>query len=90
MSALELQVYDLFKKRFNDEEARLVIEFFDAKADKKYEQNLKVVSTKEDLVREIGSVRKEISEAKFEMIKWMFIFWVGQMAATAALIKFIR
>ena len=38
MSTLELQVYDLFKKRFSEEEAKLVITYFDAKADEKYEQ----------------------------------------------------
>jgi len=28
---------------------------------------------------EIGSVRNEIYSAKSELIKWMFIFWVGQV-----------
>jgi hypothetical protein len=29
----------------------------------------------------------EIKETKADMIKWMFIFWASQMAATVAIIK---
>ena len=34
-------------------------------------------------------VKKEIAESKSEIIKWMFIFWVGQVAAIFGLIYFI-
>ena len=36
------------------------------------------LATKEDIVK----VRTEASENKAELIKWMFIFWVGQMIGT--------
>jgi hypothetical protein len=29
------------------------------------------------------------SQGKAEMIKWTFLFWIGQMAATAAIVKFL-
>jgi len=35
---------------------------------------------------EFGKVRQEISETKAELLKWMFIFWVGQVATTFGLI----
>ena len=42
----------------------------------------------------IADLRTELStkiaESKTEVIKWMFLFWIGQMATTAALIKFLR
>jgi len=31
-------------------------------------------------------VRKEVAETKSELIKWMFIFWVGQVGLTAAVV----
>ena len=56
MSALELQVYDLFKRRFNDDEAKLVIEFFDAKAEEKYEQKKDILLTKEDKLELVSKI----------------------------------
>lgn len=38
--------------------------------------------TKEEFHREIGNLRAEV-------IKWMFIFWVGQIAAFAAVLKLL-
>jgi hypothetical protein len=32
----------------------------------------------------------EIAESKTDVIKWMFLFWIGQMAATAAIIKLLQ
>ena len=50
MSALELKVYDLLKSRFNEEEARTVIEYIDAKTESKVQQKKDVFLTKEDKV----------------------------------------
>jgi hypothetical protein len=33
--------------------------------------------------------KQDGAELKAEMIKWMFLFWIGQMAATAAIVKFL-
>lgn len=50
--------------------------------DQKFEDKKDSFATKLDLKEEIGLVRKEIAESKADIIKWMFIFWVGQMAVT--------
>lgn len=39
---------------------------------------------------ELKEVRAEIAETKAEMIKWMFVFWVGQLGATLAIVKWVR
>ena len=46
----------------------------------------KTLMTKEDGAK----LRVEIADSKAEMIKWMFLFWIGQMATTAALIKLLQ
>lgn len=66
MSALELQVYELFKNRFSETEARLIVEYFEAKAEEKYQQKKDILATKQD-----------VSEAKADIIKWSFVFWIG-------------
>jgi hypothetical protein len=60
MSALGLN----FKTKFSEQEAATVIEYFEEKAEQKYEQKRDTIATKTD-----------ISEAKTDIIKWMFIFW---------------
>jgi hypothetical protein len=42
------------------------------------ETRMSLFATKED----IGKVRQEIAETKAELIRWMFIFWVGQVVTT--------
>ena len=39
-----------------------------------------------DLTTIVGSLRTEIAEAKADTIKWMFIFWIGQIGATIGII----
>ena len=36
-----------------------------------------------------AELRVEIANSRSETIKWMFLFWIGQTAATAALIKLL-
>ena len=82
MSSLELEGYEILKNRFSEKEAVKVIELFEAKAEEKFLQKKDVLATKED----IGIVRKEIAETKTDIIKWSFIFWIGQLAATAGIL----
>ena len=51
---------------------------------------------KEDLAKldgkleaRIAETKTVIAENKAEMIKWMFIFWIGQVAATVAIVKLL-
>ncbi len=82
MSALELEVYEIFKNRFTEKEAGKVIEYFEAKAEEKIGQKKDVFMTKDDKVEMIT----RIESAKTDTIKWMFIFWIGQLAAIAGIL----
>ncbi len=97
---MELKVYDIFKSKFSEHEAATVIEYFDVKAKEIIEEkgqvyqslqnkDLEIIrndlhtlfATKED----IAKVEVKLSESKSEMIKWMFIFWIGQVTITVGL-----
>ena len=58
MSALELQVYELFKKRFSEEEAKTVIQYFESKAEEKTQQKKDLFLTKDDKVDLIDRINK--------------------------------
>ncbi len=73
MKTLELKVYEIFKNKLGKEEAEAIIEYFEASADKKYEEKKDILATKED----VGILRKEIAESKAELIRWSFVFWIG-------------
>jgi len=50
----------------------------------------KTLMTKEDGADLRAELRTEMANFKAEIIKWMFLFWIGQMAATAAIVKFLQ
>jgi hypothetical protein len=37
----------------------------------------------------IDAVRADIAASKVEMLRWSFLFWIGQVAAIAALLSFM-
>lgn len=66
MSTLELKVYEMFKTRFSEQEATLVIDYFDAKAEEK-------ISRKKDTFL--------VKEDKIELIKTIYIVGLVQFLA---------
>ena len=58
------------------------LERFATKAD------LERFATKVDLER--FATKGDLSELKAELTKWTFVFWVGQMAITLAVIKYLK
>ncbi len=82
MSSLELEAYEILKSRFSDKEAAKVIEYFESKAEEKINQRKDIFLTKDDKIDLVS----KIESAKSDTIKWMFIFWIGQLAATAGII----
>ncbi len=69
MSTLGLKVYEIFKNKMGVTEAETLIEYFEAKAEAKYQDKKDVLATKED-----------VSQAKIDLIKWMVGFWLTQTA----------
>jgi len=50
----------------------------------------KRLMTKQDGAELKAELSTKIADSKAEVIKWMFLFWIGQMATTAALIKLLQ
>lgn len=70
------------KIRFTEKEAAKVIEYFETKAEEKISQKKDVFMTKDDKVEMIS----RIESSKTDTTKWMFIFWIGQLAAVAGIL----
>lgn len=80
MQVSEIQLFQMLREKIGEKEAQSLVEYVETKIEKEFDGKRDVLATKEDLAREIGN-------SKSEVIKWMFIFWVGQLAAMIAIAK---
>jgi hypothetical protein len=70
--------------------ARAIAESLEVAFREQEEDLTKRLMTKQDGAELKAELSTKIADSKAEMIKWMFLFWIGQMAATAALIKLLQ
>lgn len=56
-----------------------------ARFDAKLEQ--RIAEVRAELREEIAELRTAIHAAEVRLIRWMFLFWVGSLGTTIALIK---
>lgn len=79
-----LKVFETLRSVFDEKQAAKIAEAVEAAMETNNASLLEEVATKKDL-----------AETKTEIIKWMFIFWMGQFASivgvlTAILFAFFR
>jgi hypothetical protein len=73
------KLYELVSVTLGKETAENLTTFIGEKISSEVETKATILATKEDLARESGNIRAD-------MIKWMFVFWVGQALTTFGLI----
>ena len=95
----ELKALDLLKSKFklSDENARAVISEINTidkkiteQVDEEFLKRKDVFLTKDDkveLIEKIEQQAQKIERTRADLIKWMFIFWIGQLAALFGLFK---
>ncbi|MFD3293578.1 hypothetical protein SKC35_07755 [Aquirufa sp. KTFRIE-69F] len=91
MQPLNIKLYDLARAKLhlNDTDAMDFVSSIHELQDHRFEN----LVTKEYLdqklfgiTEKINKLENSISEFKSEILKWMFIFWVGQMSVTIAVV----
>ena len=75
------RLYKLLTEKLGSDTTEAMFKYIDNKTERSVEATIKTLATKDD----VANVRKEISEAKTENIKWMFIFWIGNVGAMLAI-----
>jgi hypothetical protein len=71
----EITLYQIAKEKFGGKSAGEFVSAVKDTVDAKFKEKESIFLTKED---------------KTDIIKWMFIFWVGQLAAMLAIAKLIH
>lgn len=61
------------------------MEFVASKTEQTVNQKKDVLATKEDVYK----LETKLAETKADLIKWMFLFWIGQTAAVLAIVKLL-
>ncbi|MEO5911470.1 MAG: hypothetical protein ABIP95_11325 [Pelobium sp.] len=76
MSVSEIQLYEILKLKLGESEAKALVTYVNSEVKKEFENNKEILATKAD----IFIVKEDIANVKAEIIKWMFIFWLGQIS----------
>lgn len=93
------QIEDRLEKAdFPPKQSRAIaeaIELAQRKTQEEVETDLKEwmdgrLATKVEMGELKTELKTEMGEMKADILKWMFIFWVGQLAAVVAIVKLIR
>jgi hypothetical protein len=82
------KLYDLVSVKLGRETAENLTTFIEEKIRSEVDTKTSILATKEDLARtdtKIETAKAELksdgANSKAELIKWMFVFWIGQLVA---------
>ena len=92
MLVAEIELYKILKTKFTDAEAESIIASIEQKVHTSIDERKSDLVTKGDIVtikEDINKVEIKVSETKADIIKWMFIFWIGQLASFIAIAKLL-
>jgi hypothetical protein len=81
--AVIVRSVERFERRLVEEVSQLRVEMREGDA----ALRLEVRDVRHELAAFGSGLRQEMATLKFDMLKWSFLFWVGQVAAIVALLR---
>lgn len=89
----EIQLYKALRQKLGEKEAEDLVTFVQTEVKAQVEQQGTIITNDIALLKdhidmkfqqsdEKFATKKDLAETKADMIKWMFLFWVGQVIAT--------
>lgn len=87
-----------FERRLVEETSKLRVEMAGLRADVRQEISTQVSGVRQEISAQVSGVRQEIAaqvvglrqdiaSGRVELMKWAFLFWVGQLGSIAALLS---
>ena len=83
-----LKIYEAFQD-LGKEKAAILAEFVEYVESKKAATSGELRETELRLQKEIEGVRLEVERVKSGLVKWMFLFWTGQVAAMIGILRWL-
>ncbi|WP_353684527.1 hypothetical protein V4D30_01685 [Thermodesulfovibrio sp. 3907-1M] len=93
MPVTEIEVYETLKEHVGEKSAKTLLEFINVMVEKEFERKKDILATKQDIAelrsatkQDIAELEVKIERVRADLIKWMFIFWAGQIGALTAIL----
>lgn len=80
----EIKLYELLKAKIGEKEAEAFVQILENKVDKKFEDKVTLLSTKQD----VAKLETRMAETKVDLIKWMIGIAIAACGTLVALMKF--
>ncbi len=77
--------YEILSSKLGKEEAKVLLQFVESKAEKKLEDKVSVFATKED----IANLKTEIANAKVDLVRWVVGTGTALAGLIVAVVKFL-
>ena len=77
---------DRFERRLAEEIGQLRVDMVEQGSDLR----LEVSKLRSDMNEQFGSMKADAAARHVELLKWALVFWVGQAASVAAIIRVLR
>jgi len=78
-----------FERRLIEEASRLRTELHEQASGLRAEMYRELQALRLELHDGLAAVRQEMATMRSDILKWSFLFWVGQVATIAALLSFM-
>ncbi|MCD6311011.1 MAG: hypothetical protein J7M11_00915 [Elusimicrobia bacterium] len=86
-----LKIFEVLRPAFDEKQATKIAEAVETAFETNNAALFSKMATKGDLTELKAATKADLAEMKAEIIKWMFIFWIGQFASiTAVLFLFFK
>lgn len=76
MQITSIDLYNMLKGKLGDKEAGSLVNYMETKTEDLFLNKMNILVTK-----------AELADVKSDLIKWMFIFWVGQIGVMIAILN---
>jgi hypothetical protein len=76
------RLYQLLSDKLGNDTTEAMFKYIDNKTERAVENSIQTLATKDDITK----VKYHLSEKISNSVKWMFIFWIGQVGATLAIL----
>jgi len=84
--AVMTQSAERFERRLVEETSKLRVEMAQMGASLRQEMAQLGGSLRQEIAELRGDLREDIAAGRFELLKWAFLFWVGQVVSVVGLV----
>ena len=96
MTVTTIDLYQILRSKLGEKEAKALVEFVELKVQVNLKEEMNSFATSDDIRNlrgemhtEIHNLEVKIEKMRADLIKWMFVFWMGQISVTVALVVLV-